>query len=54
MNTEFKPTNKKELIEGIEFYWNFILDQKTINNKIDNLNNVLDRIIFLDGSATGY
>ena len=54
LNDEYKPKNKEELINGIKYYWNFVLTQEQINTKIDNIPKVLAKIILRKGRASGH
>ena len=50
---EIKPKTKEELIDGIQQFWGTV-DQAKCNKYIGYLQNVIPKVIELEGSATGY
>lgn len=49
-----KPTNKVELIYGIERFWNEKVDVAYCNSKINHLKKVYNKCVLLKGKATGF
>ena len=54
LNNTYKPNNKIQLVAGIKHYWENILNQSTIDSKINHIHKVLRKVIVLKGKATGY
>ena len=50
---EVKPTNKEELVNGIEDFWKTV-DVAKCTKYIKHLRKVIPKIIELNGAATGY
>ena len=48
-----KPNNMQELIHGIITFWNEIVTLEYCNSKIDHLGKVINRILVLNGKASG-
>ena len=46
--------NLSELIEGVKFFWKNKVDVSYCNKKIDHLNKVITKMIYLTGKATGF
>ena len=47
------PKTIEELIVGIEVFWRDVVTIEYCNRKIDNLKNVLPKVIQYNGKATG-
>jgi hypothetical protein len=50
---EAQPNTVNDLVEGIKRFWNTIVTIEYCNSKINHLNKVIQRVISLNGRATG-
>ncbi len=53
MRREVKPTNKEQLVNGIQEFWKTV-DRKKCCKYIGHLKKVIPAVIELNGDATGY
>ena len=49
----YKPNNLTELISGIQTFWSKFANVAYCNKKIDHVYKVIDKVILLNGRASG-